>query len=283
MSIKTSNMCSDNYWNCVLASILTIIQAGAHLGLTLYGLLIHGCKVSPKHLTFFLYITYFYDSKCGNLTKIYENTTLHQKEYYLPHCVLEVQPNKTTGQQGNSNETGKIVWKNSNIIKEMLVRVEFPIRSRRAEVVHDYLMAYLILDSLWIVTAIGLLIGVCMYVRDVLSVIFYFPWVLVAAAVIILDTITIFVFAIDIGRTDTASYWLRTVGAKNLENLTDLDWKVPGSVTTFPAVTMLLGASRLFLIYILNVFFFLAILSAAVAAYKESYYDDEGKMLVSFW
>lgn len=241
------------------------------MGLTIYGFSIHNCRISPKNLTFFLYVTYFYDNKCGNLTEIYENTTLEQYEYNP--CDL-MQPNGTT------NETGVDVGRKSNIIEVLLQRVEFPDRSRRSQMIHDFLTAYLILDSLWIITAFGLLAGVCLYVSDLLSVIFYFPWVLVAAAVIMLDTITIFVFAIDIVRTDTATYWLRTVGAKNIANLTDLDWKLPQFVTMLPSITMLLGGTRLVFLYVLNVYLFFAILSAAMYAYRYSFYDDEGKIML---
>lgn len=272
-------MCFGNYYNCILVSVLTILESLIHFVLTIYGLCLYDCHISTKNLTFFLYVTYFYDSKCGKLPEMYNGTMLHLTEYYRPRCEMEEIHINFTMQNKNFSNSGRLVWKNSNIIKEMVVRVKFPKTSRRSGTVFNFMVTYVILDILWLITAYGLLYRTCSHKRSVICCLL---WLLVTAAVIILDTIAIIVFSKDIWNSDTATNWLHLVGAKNIKNVTDLDWKLPGSVTTFPAVTMLLASSRVFVFYILNLFFFLAVLSALVYARRSSSYDVEGKIMLKF-
>lgn len=260
-------MCCGNYYNCIFAAIFSIIQSSVHIGLTSFGLALQDCQIPPTNLTFFLYVTYFYTERCGTLQDIYAGSILHK--YYPTQCSETEQHFRNI----EDNSHYATVHKAKSTIEALLDRVNFPSESYYRWQVRNYMIAYLVLHELWIITAVALLVGTCMSMRDVLSGIFYFPWVVVATSLILLDIVTMVHFSIDISKSYSIIGWLELVGVEDTTGLDDLCCQTPSLYLMMPAIAMLLGATRLFVIFILNCFMVLAIMGAGVYAYRYSFYD----------
>lgn len=72
-SVTSITSSSNPFWKIAARclALLVVVEAITHLGLTVYGIMLYKCQSTPFRRLFFTYVTYFYNKKCGNLTKLF--------------------------------------------------------------------------------------------------------------------------------------------------------------------------------------------------------------------
>nr|CAI5829877.1 unnamed protein product [Callosobruchus analis] len=90
------------------------------------------------------------------------------------------------------------------IIKNINERAKFPEESQNAARTDFYIFVYMIADSLWLITSLFMLVGLCLRVKKLTSLCFYSPFLLSTATIILLDV--------------DYTTWLKFIGVKNYKD-----------------------------------------------------------------
>ncbi|KAK4877461.1 hypothetical protein RN001_009967 [Aquatica leii] len=237
-------MCCRDFAACMYASIFTIVQTIVHLSFCMWGTTLYKCNTEMDKTSFnyFWYLTYFYSDACTNVT--------------LKDIVYD-----------------RIVLISNFIDVSEIDEVEFPRQSAYASRTYNILVLFIILDTLWLISAINLLIGACCRIKKMWALLWYFPWPTVLLIMLFLDAITFGLYAMDIYFTHGIKNWFYAIGGKHYAILDKVNIVYPEINTVVPSILMMFIFIRFIVIWLINLFLFFRINQASINAFQE--FDDQ--------
>lgn len=235
-------MCVRDYVMCIFAAIWSLGQTILHLTWSIWAVNFYNCryKITRNTFKFLWYVTYFYSDSCVNVT------------------VTDVIDHRALG-----DETARQA---ENLI--------FPSQSAAADRTVNIFTTYIVIDALWMVTALNLLIATCYRIRNQWSLLMYFPWPSVLLILIFFDGVCAAWYGIDISLTSGFKSWAIFIGIPPNQDIVDeLNTKLYVLSMFYPSILMMVIFSRFFIIWFVNLFLFFRIVQASVNAYQD--FDDD--------
>ncbi|KAJ8945930.1 hypothetical protein NQ318_016758 [Aromia moschata] len=240
----------------VVVALWTVIQTSFHIIWALCGYYFYICKIRPGHYVLVvLYLTYFYNQQCGEITLDDDN-------------IITKNTNKNSISFYGTDEDAENI---SDVIQEILDKAVLPNESSAAYRTQVYFHVFIVSDAIWIISAFLLFAGTCFQIKKCLSLVFYCPWLIVTACVILLDVVSAVHFGLDILQVHSITTWLKFIGVQNYEEFSDLNSRSFSTIIPLiPAIFLCVLFSRILVFWILNIVHFFQIMHVAVLAYQDN-------------
>ncbi|KAG5873027.1 hypothetical protein JTB14_012626 [Gonioctena quinquepunctata] len=242
----------------IVISLWTIVQTCFHVTWAVLGYCFYSCKLKPSnYIVVMMYLTYFYNYTCGN-PKIGNSNIFSAKNIELSLIPLD----------SNGTFEDDSLY---NILYTVLEKGSLPPESKNAYRTQIYFQVYIILDGLWIITALLLFVGSYYQIKKCASLVFYGPWLLLSGMICLLDVVSAVHFGLDLLQIKNYTTWLKFIGVRNYDDFAIFNKYASSKYfPQGPSTVMALLLSRLMIFWVLNVICFFHVMNLAALAYQGS-------------
>lgn len=214
----------------VCLGIAAILHGICHIVLTIYFHQLHICKAKPIQDLFFIYVNYFYDPACGNLTELF--APLKTPE--------EIDCSAAKGQRCSLKDAAALV----------LDKLDFGELSNKASEIHKIINLYIAFDVLWIISSIIMVIGMWFELSPMMTAMVYIPWEIMTLILLLTDCGCSIKFYKQIRKSNYLYTWMDYLGIK-WRYLGDLSKRL-GDVPAGGATGLVLMFSRYGFLMLVN-------------------------------
>ncbi|KAB0804914.1 hypothetical protein PPYR_01884 [Photinus pyralis] len=200
-------MCCRDYVMCIFAAIWSFVQTILHLAWCIWAVNFYNCHygITRNTFKFLWYLTYFYSDSCVNVT------------------VLDVIDYRYLG-----NETAN-----------RALNLPFPPQSAAADRTANIFSTYIVIDALWMVTALNLLIATLCRIRNQWALLMHFPWPSVLLILLFFDGVCAAWYGIDVSLTSDFQSWAMFIGIPNQDLLDEINIKLYAVSMVYPSILMM--------------------------------------------
>lgn len=204
-----------------------------------WGIDLMNCKIQPKEqkgIFYYFYLTYFYKDSClaATLTEIFKS-----------------EPNSTLAQ--TLFET------------EQVGELEFPEETLLRSGTYHSIRALIVFNTFWMMTTLIMLVAVCL---SFTCIIFYVPWLIITAIMILSDMCVGTWFSSHIPSTYGPYPWYHQITNKYGAVLAQIGLVYPHVSTAYPAIFMTAMFTKFLFIWYINICMFMFVLQNTIETYK---------------
>lgn len=231
--------CLKNYTTAVKCLlVLSVAHTIAHLGLSVYGFMLVECQATPYRSMFFTYVTYFYNSTCGNLTELF--APIKKSE--------DVNCGENKGDACTVDEAMALV----------LNKIAFGKISSPAWDIRSIMLIYIVMDSVMIFCSAYLATFFIWHRDDPRNLALYYLYLAITTLyLLVMDIVCTMLYQKDIAKTQRLDNWLDFLGV-NWKDLGDLTERL-GTLPSTGSMWLVLFFCGLGIFMILNAAFLICI------------------------
>ncbi|XP_019875668.2 uncharacterized protein LOC109603618 [Aethina tumida] len=247
------------HFSCITAATWTIVQTLFRLAWTIFGYYAYSCSVElTTEIFVFVYLTYFYKKSCGEI---------HLEDQNI-FVLKDLKPS------GNNNSLNRINFLKVGdyslyqILEEVLSKGIFPEEANAAYRTSVYIQIFIISDIVWITTAVLLIVGSLLAVKNCWTLIFNLPYMICTGIISIIDVIAAVHFGFDLLAIKSFTQWLKFIGVSNYQEFEHLNGSLGPLGPAIPTIILIQLSLRFFIFWIPNIYAFYGVMSTTVESFK---------------